>query len=365
MKPNESTDAKQDSTAQAVEDVVSSITSTADENTGAKDSALNDVVENAAKDAAGESPTLEKEADESLDLKKSETEEKTEEEVNEPKVEEVETPKVDENVVPFHDHPRWKEVTGENVSLKADVERAKPFVDYAERIGQFRHQNNISDEQFNDAMTIMALMNTDPQGALKALKPYIDHLESATGERLPEDLSARVNKAKAKLDNNEIDAETYEDIKLSCAEQARSRAAVTTERLGVQRQQQSAASQQQNAMVNAVNAWDAAKRKSDTDYSPKTSDVVDDGKWEMVRDKLNVLASQSPPRTAAEAVALAEKALSMVNGALKKYVPKSPSKRTLSSNGSLTKKEVEKVPESLDEVLNLAVKKTLAKHAGH
>ena len=80
-------------------------------------------------------------------------------------------------------------------------------------------------------------------------------------------------------------------------------------------QEQALVQQEQhtNTLYNAVNSWEEATRKRDADYAQKET---------FIGDRYRVLIAQTPPRTTAEAVQLAERAYADVNERMKPLSPR-------------------------------------------
>ena len=72
--------------------------------------------------------------------------------------------------VPFHKHPRFKEVIDQRNKYREGAEQY-------EQITGFLAQNNLSAEEAAQGFQIMALMKNDPAAALDALSPFVQQLE--------------------------------------------------------------------------------------------------------------------------------------------------------------------------------------------
>lgn len=232
----------------------------------------------------------------------------------------------EQKAVPYE---RLQEVVREKETLKQTLETVKPKADNFDRINVFCQENNITQEQFTQVMKIQALLNSDPQAALKELLPIVEALQGFAGDRLPQDLQTGV-------DAGEISLKYAKEL-------ASVRAQKQFGEKKVERDQQAFAQRQaaetQRALTTAVTAWEMSKRESDPDYKPKTKPTDVDGKWEYVSDKFTAMLHATdqngkhvyPVRNEHEMVALMDKAYGIVSG---RSTAKQPTKKNLSSNGS-------------------------------
>ena len=236
--------------------------------------------------------------------------------------EETTAPKTEE-AVPFHNHPRWKEVQTELTSLrplKEEVEKLKPQAQQAEQLQQFRNTNQIDDQTFADALELAALFKKNPVQARERLQAVIQNIDLVSGAILPQDLQAQVDSGA--MPKQYADELARSRMQLQFAQQS-----------SQQHQAQSAQSYEQQ--INGTFAmWDNAKRGTDPDFKPKVDASQPDGKWEMVNMRLMFMKQQAPPRNQQEAVALVEKAYAETNAALARFIPKPAPRKNLSSQNS-------------------------------
>lgn len=254
------------------------------------------------------------------------------------KVEEGETEKADEadpsltdptKPPPFHEHPRWKEVVAERDQFKPLAERHVALQTYME-------QNQITGDDLRGMLEIGALMQSNPQEALRRLKPIVDGLGQLTGEALPTDLEQQV------ADGKITPAVAKELAKARANEQL----------LRSQRQQdaQRQAQQQQQYLTAALNEWVVNKQRTDLGFKQGSP------LWKFVNDSFTAAQAQTPPRNPQEAVQLAERVYLEVK---KLLTPAKPAvtgakrvqtgKQVLASNGS-SRVGKTKEPTNLDEV---------------
>lgn len=240
----------------------------------------------------------------------------------------------DDSKLPFHNHPRWKQMLAERDSLKEDASQYQ-------QVASFMRGNNLSAQEVAQGMQVMALIKNDPLRALEALRPTMENLRRFAGESLPEDIAKKV-------DDGFIDRD-------SAAELARQRA--QSEFLTARQQQefqafQAAQLQHQqaasmNAIVSAVSGWESQLKTRDADYQAKS---------QFIGDRIRVLLQVSQPQTPQEAVALAERAYSEVNESFKGLNPRRQPVRTMTSGNSAT--SATPAPKSLREAIMMAAGKS-------
>lgn len=244
-----------------------------------------------------------------------------------------------EEQVPFHEHPRWKEMVTERDELRRQVAELTPIRQEAEKVRQFCDSYQITQDQHYAALEVAALLNSDPAKALERLKPIVEQLSQFDGTALPEDLRNEV-------DEGIISEERAQEI-------AKLRAQT---RMGETRQQQFAVRQQQayvRAVSEGLSSWQSSKAKLDPDFRPKKTEGDPDGKYELFVDRLHKMWSAKPPESAQQAIAQAEQAYESVQKALGRYIPAKPSVKSLGATpASKTKAEPETPEDVVNEVLS-------------
>lgn len=307
--------------ATSLDDVSEQFSAGAPADGGPEDVAQSDATGHEADEEEGGDPAKGKEAD----ATESENEEDEQQE-DEPGQGEEDASLTDPTKPPpFHEHPRWQEIVAERDSLKPLAEQARTLTTYMQ-------QNNISGEDLQGMLEIGALMQSNPEEAYKRLEPILSGLGQLVGRTLPEDLEKQVAEGKM--------------TPATALELAKARA--QNRLLQQQRQQDSQRQQQasQQALGAAVAGW--VQQKVKTDLAFKQGSPL----WEAVNDRLQSLSTAQPPKTPAEATALAERVYTEVK---KWFAPPSTVKATvaktksLSSNGSSTRLQT-KEPTTLDEV---------------
>tara|TARA_B100000941_G_C28468882_1_gene535232 strand:- start:234 stop:1214 length:981 start_codon:yes stop_codon:yes gene_type:complete len=190
--------------------------------------------------------------------------------------------------VPLHLQPRFKEVIAEKNSYKHGHEQYSKIQSYLKEM-------KLTAEETAQGLTIMGLMKNDPKQALEQLKPIIDNLQIATGERLPDDI-------KQKVEEGYLDEESAQELSMSRAE------AINVKNQNqqlVNEQQEMARQDQLDEIGNAVTAWEENARQNDPDF---------DLKQDEVDDRVSALVRQfGRPNTIEEATDMAQTALDQVN----------------------------------------------------
>ncbi len=236
----------------------------------------------------------------------------------------------DEKDVPFHNHPRWKQVLSERDALKAPAEEFN-------KITGFMHANALSPEEVARGFEIMAAMKNDPVRAREMLAGHLTVLNRFTGDELPQDLQTRV-------DDGHIDAESAKELaaRRSQDEFAKVRNIEVSQR-AQQEQAQRAQEQSGAAMRNAVGVWEDSIRTRDVDYEKKQP---------LVADKVRALMVQRPPSNETEAVAMVKLAYEEVTKTLQVFSPRRQPVSTMTSSGAAH--AAKPAPASLQEAVRRA-----------
>lgn len=190
--------------------------------------------------------------------------------------------------VPFHKHPRFKEVIDQRNKYREGAEQY-------EQITGFLAQNNLSAEEAAQGFQIMALMKNDPAAALEALNPFVQQLGVQSGITMPGDI-------RSKVEDGYLDEDAGRELSRLRAEAARERQ--MREQMQGQQQQQQAQAQLHN-LAATVTDWEERTRASDPDY---------DLKQDEIDDRVRVLVTErGRPQTPEQAIAMAKEAYDSVN----------------------------------------------------
>lgn len=211
----------------------------------------------------------------------------------------------DDSKLPFHQHPRWKQVVAERNAYREDAEGYR-------KVTGFMQEHGLSAEDMADAYDISAkLKSGDPQRlqeALEWLEPRVATLKAQLGHVLPEDLQEKV-------DGGELDEAGAQEI-------ARLRATDSLRTQQAERQRETEATnaterqvrEVSTAMATAVDEWEKGIKGSDPDYAKK-ADLV------LAKSQAIVARTGKAPTNAEEAVALAKQAYAEANEVLKAAIP--------------------------------------------
>lgn len=301
---------------------VNALDASANESTaegGEKTQSLSDVVQEAAK---AQSETEQKQEDEGVVQELDKTEQK--EEGSESK-----------GPVPYE---RFDEVVKEKNDFKGRLDEWEPLVKAHKSVVDYCQQNGVTAEQYQQALELVALINTNPAEALKRLSPVLENLRGFDGEILPADLAAEVA-------SGDLSDERARELAQLRAQQKLSKrnGAFTAE------QQQR---QFEHEVRTSIGAWDSQKRKTDPDYKPKAKEDEPDGKYELVQTKVAAMMQNTPWKTVQDLVRITEQAYQAVNASLQRFIPANAPKKFLNSRTSSTATKAE--PKTLKEVVEAA-----------
>lgn len=232
----------------------------------------------------------------------------------EPKADE---PKPDDKELPFHNHPRWKEVLTENKTLKEKAAEFEALQEPAERynkLNTFLVDNDLSGQDFSNMLNIGMAMKTAPDKALEMLEPYYNALLRMNGKIIPEDIQD-------KIDQGVIDEATAKTMAVERARNTHYQSQLDLERQKnanlqqrTQQEREDAARQAQvQGLTEAVTKWENTWQSSDPDYAKLMP---------FVRDRLATKLQQTPPTNPDDAVKLAEDAKKEVMATMGQMTPK-------------------------------------------
>lgn len=207
--------------------------------------------------------------------------------------------------LPFHNHPRWKEV-------QSELKEAKPAAEEYRKITTYMQSNGLTSQEVAEGFQIMALMKNNPAEAHKRISEYKSRLDLYVGEKLPDPI-------REKVDNGSIDPETAKEYATLLAQQQ-----LTQQRS--EYAQAEYARQAQDGMRSAVVNWEQQKKSKDPEWSTKEA---------LITDRVRSLMASEQPNTAEQAVALVERAYSQITDQLRKIAPQrtpiNPVRSTMSS----------------------------------
>ncbi len=163
--------------------------------------------------------------------------------------------------VPFHKHPRFKQLVSERNALKVDAERYQ-------NVQRFLDSSGVSGEEASQALQIMALSKLDPAKAWEMLKPLAQDLLARTGALLPEDLRDRVSRG-------ELTKEAAAEISRLRAQTA---ARDSRSQIEARQREREEADKATRACIDAAEAWETKARR-DPDFAALSEDLEREVLW--------------------------------------------------------------------------------------
>lgn len=214
----------------------------------------------------------------------------------------------DDKLLPFHDHPRFRELIAERNELKTKLETASEAEEAIVRVENVLKERNLSVDEFNRTLVLAGLVKNDPVEALKAIEPLYNKLREVTGNVLPADIKQQIEQGYM-----------TEGVGLELAKaRAQTQAAQFREQTQSQRSTQEREQTQQQQLVDGVSRaatdWENQWKASDPDYSVKAPRVLE-------RVELKVLKGEFPadPEQARE---MCETIKKEVEAELRAFLPK-------------------------------------------
>lgn len=154
--------------------------------------------------------------------------------------------------VPFHKHPRFKQLIIERNGLRQDAERHR-------NVQNFLDTHALGSDEAANALVIFAQAKTDPVGAWAAIKPWVQELLVAAGEVVPADLQARIDKGELAID-------TAMEIS---RERAKSKSATSRQSFAEQQRERQSRIDQANELSDTAESWEADRVRLDPNYDAK------------------------------------------------------------------------------------------------
>lgn len=202
--------------------------------------------------------------------------------------------------LPFHNHPRWKEVIQERDTYKVGHENYKRMTD-------FMTVSGLSGEEVGEGFDVMALMKHDPVKAKAKLEEYLGQINLYLGETLSPDL-------RQKVETGALDEASAKELHLA---RVRAQTQETRATQAERTVQQTEVQTRVTSAANAVTAWERNLMARDPDYATKQM---------LVQDRFKVLVAEKGsrgfPQTPEAAVAIAQQALTDVEKTLRPVLQK-------------------------------------------
>lgn len=228
--------------------------------------------------------------------------------------------------VPFHKHPRWKEMIAERDGYKADADSFRSMQG-------FMHETNLTSTEVAEGFDVMALIKRATMGDTKAAEEArgwfaerLNVFDEMLGMTLPDDL-------RQKVDDGFMDEDSAKEL---AAQRAKARnlenAREIERRQADEASEQDQAHQSQVRIAQAVKGWEDGIKASDPDYAIHKAGFVET----EVRARVASLNGQ--PLTPEMALEISQGAYDTVNQRLKALAPKpkpmSPTPAGLSARAS-------------------------------
>jgi hypothetical protein len=216
------------------------------------------------------------------------------------------------------------------------VSTLRPKAEQFDAITDRIRQTGLDGADLNNLFEIGSLMKKgDLFAARDKLMPYVEAIMKATGGVLPQDLEAEVRAG-------QISEQRARELA-----EMRSRSHLTQSQMqqGEQQRAQEASQQFLGNVVNSVNSWEEAKRRSDPDWSLKAPEV-------KAALELAILKGAKPQSTQ-QAIQMAETALKEVEAKLSRFRPAPKPVRHVF--GSPQGKEAASAPKSMLDAVMQAV----------
>jgi hypothetical protein len=237
-----------------------------------------------------------------------------------------------EENIPFHNHPRWKEMMRERAQL---AEKAKHY----EEISDYMRANGLSNTELAQGFEVMALMKNDPFKAKELLNEHMSKLSEVTGDILPVDIQE-------KLDNGFIDQEAAREI---ASYRARTQmSAKATEEYNAKVAAEAETARKQD-MYQAVVDWESKVSMRDSEYRNKQALVTDRVK--------SIMQQAGNPNSPEDAVKYVEQAYNEVNQRLGSLAGRNTPTRMPTSYNSSSSGNSAPQPRSLQEAVLWAARR--------
>lgn len=233
----------------------------------------------------------------------------------------------DEELRGYHSRTRRRirKLLDKNRELAGQIEGLSEKAQRFDGITAFVENARLTTEEVNAGFEIMRLMKHDPEKALNALVPYVLELQRITGATLSDDLRQAVEQGMITEDAaRELSRHRSRE---SLAQAEARRASEAAARQSEERRRADEAAELTDTVASAISEWENTVLAKDPDREAKHPLVES----EIERLILKAKAEGKLPRTAQEAVAMAEKAYAEVNKRVRLFAPKPREIRTVTS----------------------------------
>lgn len=200
---------------------------------------------------------------------------------------------------------RFREVLTENKQLKGEVGELRTMREQLDQITQAAQRSGLQDQTVADLWATPIMFMQDPVAAVRKLREITDQLALMAGDKLPEELQAKVN-------DGYLSEEDAKAIATARAEAQRER---TLREQTEAEQARNAQAARQAEGTRALTAFEQSLIQSDPDYTTAAR------KWHRDRFTQAYLAA-GRPTDAKEIVSIAEKTWKEVKSDLSEFAPK-------------------------------------------
>lgn len=197
-------------------------------------------------------------------------------------------PAVDDKDLPFHNHPRFQQLTRERAQFKEGYDQHNAVLSFMEK-------NSLVSDEVKEGFQVMALIKNNPAQAREALKTWVARLDEYLGDKLPKDLQEKV-------EAGSIDAETAKEVAITRRDKD---GATRTAEAAKSHANTLAMQSHGKACADGVNVAESAIKARDPDYAVKQPFVTNILTAKIAREGL--------PKTPEIAVAWFNDALKTVN----------------------------------------------------
>lgn len=220
---------------------------------------------------------------------------------------------------------RFIKLNSENKSLKERLETAEPEAEVYRQINKFVTDANLSKEDVNTGFNIMKLCRStrreDHIKAYEAMMPMVNTLAQIIGVALPKDLQDQVAAGQLTPERaNEI-SQLRATARASDAERKANEDRMARDKQAEEERQIAALT---DDVSKAVSTWESTWKAKDPDYPLKQRRVMEAIELELTKEVM--LATQGKPnrvpKSAAEAVKMAEDVKKRVDKEMQRLIPK-------------------------------------------
>ena len=209
--------------------------------------------------------------------------------------------------LPFHNHPRFKELVQERNTYKTGADSFRQITEYMDQTG-------LTGGEVAEGFAIMGLLKSGETANLQKARDWfaerLQGLDEHLGITLPADL-------REKVEDGLVDEDVAKELARTRAEKA-----LLENRTELQRQSDDEARQKSEAqatvsqMAAAVQQWESGIKAKDPDYAAKKAELVETQVRSLIQQR------GAPPRNADEALELVRTAYGKINEILKPLVAK-------------------------------------------